>query len=125
MLSACLFGDNKPDEAWKEFNEAFATYRRIFALADTWLPLGNAVFSDLKIRKDYSSMLDSEGNEHEIYGTTYVQFSRAAFLHEFLTNPRWAWFDSVRNTPKYQEAVAWARTEALKEEAEKAEHTEK
>lgn len=121
VLSACLFGDNKPEEAWKEFDEAFATYRRIFTLEDKWLPLGNAIFSDLKVRKDYRYMLDSEGNKHQIYGAYYTNFSRAGFLYEFLTNTRWQWFDSVRNTPKYQEAVEWAKAESEKEEAEKKE----
>lgn len=58
VLSACLFGDNKPEEGWKEFDEAIATHRRIFALEENWLPLGNAIFSDLKVRKDYRYMLD-------------------------------------------------------------------
>ena len=31
---------------------------------------------------------------------------------------RWAWFDSVRNTEKYREAVAWAEAEVKKEDAE-------
>ena len=123
VLAACLFGDNKPEEAWKEFDEAFATYRRIFALEDKWLPLGNAIFSDLKVRKDYSSMLDSEGNEHKIYSSNYTQFCYASFLHAFLTEPRWQWFDSVRNTTKYQKAVEWAKSEADKEEAEETEST--
>ena len=121
VLAACLFGDNKPEEGWKEFDSALVTYRRIFALEEEWLPLGNAIFSDLKIRKDYSSMLDLDGNEHEVYGAFYVNFCRASFLHEFLTNTRWAWFDSVRDTPKYQEAIAWSKAEAEKEEAKKAE----
>ena len=120
VLSACLFGDNKPEEGWKEFDAAFATYRRIFALEDKWLPLGNAIFSDLKVSRDYHSMLDSEGKEHEVYGAFYTNFCRASFLHEFLTNTRWAWFDSVRDTPKYQEAVEWAKVEAEKEEAEES-----
>ncbi len=114
VLAACLFGDGKPDEGWKEFNAAFAAYRRIFALEENWLSLGNPIFSDLKIRKNYSSMQDSEGNEYKIYGTQYVNFCSAEFLHNFLTDPCWAWFDSVRNTPKYQEAVAWAENEAKK-----------
>jgi len=117
VLSACLFGDNKPEEGWKEFDAAFATYRRIFALEDKWLPLGNAIFSDLKVSKDYRYMLDSEGNEHVIYGAYYTNFSRAGFLHEFLTNERWHWFDDVRNTPKYLTAVEWAKKEAEKEDA--------
>ncbi|MBR6642194.1 MAG: helix-turn-helix transcriptional regulator [Lachnospiraceae bacterium] len=123
VLAACLFGDNKPEEGWKEFDEAIATYRRIFALEDKWLPLGNAIFSDLKVRRDYHYMLDSEGKEHEIYGAFYTNFGRAGFLHAFLTEPRWAWFDSIRNTPKYQEAVEWAKAEADKEEAEETERT--
>ncbi len=112
VLAACLFGDNQPTEGWKEFDAAFATYRRIFALKDDWLPLGNPIFSDLKIRRDYSAMQDSDGNEYEIYGTQYVNFCSAEFVHSFLTDPRWAWFDSVRDTPKYQEAVAWAEENA-------------
>ncbi len=116
VLAACLFGDGKTEEGWKEFDAAIATYRRIFALDEEWLPLGNPIFSDLKIRKNYSAMLDSEGNEHEVYNSQYVGFCYAGFVHEFLTDPRWAWFDSVRNTPKYREAVAWAEEEAKKEE---------
>ncbi len=116
VLSACLFGDGKTEEGWKEFDAAFATYRRIFALEEEWLPLGNPIFSDLKIRKNYSAMQDSAGNEHEVYNSQYVGFCYAGFVHEFLTDPRWAWFDSVRNTPKYREAVAWAAEEAKKEE---------
>ncbi len=119
VLAACLFGDNKLTEGWKEFDAAFATYRRIFALEDEWLPLGNAIFSDLKICKDYSSMLDAEGNRHDIYGSYYVNFCSAVYLHGFLTNPQWAWFDSVRNTQKYQDAVEWAKKEAEKEMGEK------
>ena len=68
-------------------------------------------------------MLDSEGKEHEVYGAFYTNFCRAVFLHEFLTNERWHWFDSVRNTPKYQEAVEWAKAEAEKEAAEEIEST--
>ena len=116
VLAACLFGDGKTEEGWKEFDAAFATYRRIFALEEEWLPLGNPIFSDLKIRKNYSAMQDSAGNEHEVYNSQYVGFCYAGFVHEFLTDPRWAWFDSVRNTPKYREAVAWAAEEAKKEE---------
>lgn len=118
VLAACLFGDGKHEDGWKEFDAAFATYRRIFALEEEWLPLGNPIFSDLRIRKNYSAMMDSEGNEHEVYNSQYVGFCYAGFVHDFLTDPRWAWFDSVRNTPKYQEAVAWAAEEAKKEETE-------
>lgn len=118
VLAACLFGDGKTEEGWKEFDAAFATYRRIFALEEEWLPLGNPIFSDLKIRKDYSAMLDSEGNEHEVYNSQYVGFCYAGFVHAFLTDPRWAWFDSVRDTEKFREAVAWAEAEAKKEDAE-------
>jgi len=123
VLAACLFGDNKPEEAWKEFDAANATYRCIFSLKEDWLPLGNAIFSNLKVRRDYSSMLDPEGNEHKIYSSNYTQFCYASFLHAFLTDPRWAWFDSVRNAPKYQEAVAWPKAEAEKEEAKETEST--
>jgi len=119
VLAACLFGAGKSEEGWKEFDAAFATYRRIFAIEEEWLPLGNAIFSDLKIRKDYTIMQDAEGNEHEVYYSRYVNFCYAKFLHEFLTDPCWAWFDSVRNTERYQEAVAWAREEAEKEEKNK------
>jgi len=70
-------------------------------------------------KRFYSSMLDSDGNEHEIYGSNYTQFCHAGFLHEFLTNPRWAWFDSVRDTERYREAVEWAKAEAEKEKSSK------
>ena len=119
VLAACLFGAGKAEEGWKEFDAAFATYRRIFALEEKWLPLGNAIFSDLKVRKDYTMMQDAEGKEHEVYYSRYVDFCSAKFVHEFLTDPRWAWFDSVRNTERYQEAVAWAKVETEKEEKNK------
>lgn len=119
VLAACLFGERKQEEGWKEFDAAIATYRRIFTLKDKWLPLGNAIFSDLKVRKDYRYMLDSECSEHEIYGAYYINYCRAGNLHEFLTNPNWHWFDDVRNTPKYLAAVEWAKAETEKEESEK------
>ena len=119
VLAACLFGANQSEEGWTEFDAAFATYRRVFAMEAEWLSLGNAIFSDLKIKKNYSAMLDSEGKEHEIYSSYYVNFCYASFLYGFLTNPRWAWFDSVRNTPRFQEAVKWAKAEEEKESTKK------
>ena len=119
VLAACLFGDNKPEEGWKVFDAALTTYRRIFSLEDEWLSLGNAIFSGLKLRKDCSAVLDSNGNEHRIYGAFYVNFYHARFVYDFLTNTGWAWFDSIRDTPKYQEAVKWAKVQAEKEELRK------
>ena len=115
VLAACLFGDGKMEEGWAEFDAAFDAYRRMFSVGEKWWSLGT-VFSDLKIRKDYFAILDAEGNEHSLYASQYTEFSRAGFLYEFLTDSRWAWFDCVRNTKRYQKAVDWAKEAAEGEE---------
>ena len=58
-------------------------------------------------------------NPMDLMGRYINQGRFGEFVHEFLTDPRWAWFDSVRNTERYQEAVAWAKVEAEKEEKNK------
>ena len=30
-------------------------------------------------------------------------------IQSLLTNPKWAWFDSVRETQKYKAALEWVR----------------
>lgn len=116
VLAACLFGDGKAEDGWIEFNAAFATYRRIFGMKEEWLPLGNAIFSELKIRKDYFAIMDADGREYTIYASQYTEFARAGFLYNFLTDLRWAWFDCVRSTKQYLEAVEWAKNAMEREE---------
>ena len=31
-------------------------------------------------------------------------------ISDLLTNERWAWFNSIRNTEKYREVVAWVES---------------
>ncbi len=112
VLSACLFGDSKFDEGWREFDTAIAIYKKLLENKDEWLSLGNALFRGLKIRRDYTAILDTDGNEHAIFGSHYIHFCSAAFVYNFLIDSAWTWFDSVRDTDHYKEAVALFKSQS-------------
>ena len=109
VLSACLFGMGKHDEGWREFDEAIEKYKYIFSLDDIYLDLGNELFANLKISKDWSHAIDTNGQRHDLFCIQNLSFYDAEFLKDFLEDPRWAWFNSVRDTKKYKAALEWAK----------------
>lgn len=110
VLSACLFGAGKNEEGWKQFGSAMEKYKYIFALKDEWLDLGGEIFANLKVNKNWTAAIDEKGEEHELFAIEHLSFYNAYFLHGFLTDPRWSWFNSVRDTEKYKAAVTWAES---------------
>ncbi len=115
VLSACLFGLGRYDEGWAEFDSAVEKYKYIYSLDEEYISLGGEMFSNLKVNKDWTRALDENGETHELFDADCHSFYYADFLHHFLTNPAWAWFDSVRNTEKYVAFVDWAKDMAEKQ----------
>jgi len=68
------------------------------------------------VKKNWYYVITPEGNEEVLLDCITLFFFTPDRLLDFLTDPRWAWFDSARSDPRFTEAVNWA-----KELAEKAE----
>ena len=117
VLAACLFGEKKIDEGWNEFDSAIDKIKYIYSIDDEWLSIGGALFSDLKVSKDWNYAIDTEGNKHKLFATIRLSYYRISTIYNLLTNSRWAWFNVVRNTEKYRDVVAWA--EQIKQEQKK------
>ncbi len=115
VLSACLFGQNKLQDGWIEFNSAVEKYKYFYSLNDEYLSLGGEMFSNLKVNKEWTYAEDENGNIHQLNAAYSHSFYWAKFLYEFLTNPCYAWFDSVRNTEQYISFVNWAEEMAKTE----------
>ena len=109
VLAACLFGEKKDSEAWVEFDSAIEKCKYIFSLDMEWLPIGGMLFSNLKVSKDWNYAIDEEGRKHKLFGMIRLSFYRISTICDLLTNKRWAWFNSVRDSEKFQAAVKWAR----------------
>ncbi|MBE6687143.1 MAG: helix-turn-helix transcriptional regulator [Ruminococcaceae bacterium] len=114
VYAACLFGNGEYAEAWKNFDSGIEMCSYIFYLEDEWLDIGGALFSELKVNKSWTYAMDKEGNKHKLFAVHHISFSEIEIIYSLLTNPRWAWFDSVRNTEKYKHAV-----DVIKEMADK------
>lgn len=108
VLSACLFDMRKYDEGWNHFDSAINKYKFIFTSSNKWLDLGGELFANLKVNKTWTKAVNESGEEYELFGISPLSFYSINFLYGFLNNPRWAWFDSVRETDKYKNAIKWA-----------------
>ena len=108
VLAACLFGSGKTDEGWKAFDSAIEKCKYIFSLEEEWLDIGGPLFANLKVSKDWNYALDPSGKKHKLFGIVNLSFYNMWQIKNLLTNPRWAWFNSVRSTEKFQAAVEWA-----------------
>ena len=112
VLAACLFGLGQIEEGWQNFDEAIETCKYAQSMTDEWLEIGGELFSGLKVSRDWNYAVDERGNQHKLFGIMYLSFYNMKEMTSLLTNPRWAWFDCVRKTEKYQAAVAWATQRA-------------
>lgn len=119
VLAACLFGQGKEDEGWKHFDSAIEKCQYIHSLNDEWLDIGGALFSNIKVNKIWNYAMDENGKKRKLFAIVNYSFADMSLIHTLLTNPRWAWFDSVRQTPKYQAALQWV-SEAEKKIRENA-----
>ena len=110
VLAACLFGQKKMDEGWREFDSAIKKCKYIYSLDKDWISIGGSLFSNLKVSKDWNYAIDEDGNKHELYAAFEFSFYPMYIIRALLTDEKWVWFDSVRNTEKYREVVAWAES---------------
>ena len=117
VLAACLFGQEKLNEGWREFDSAIEKCKYIYALDEDLLSIGDRLFSNLKVSKDWRYAVDEQGNKHALFAVVRLSFYYMDIIYNLLTSQKWAWFNSVRNTEKYREVVAWA--ESIKQAQEK------
>lgn len=118
VLSACLFAQNENDEAWKNFDSAIEKCKYVHSLNDEWLDIGGMVFSNIKVNKTWDYAMDEKGEMRKLFASAYRSCADMWLIRSLLTNPKWAWFNSVRDTQKYKAALEWV------EEVEKKAHAE-
>lgn len=116
VLAACLFGIERTEEGWREFDEALAKCRYVCSLTAEWLPIGTSLFADLKVSRDWTFALDPEGNKHKLFGISPHSFYSMQEIADLLTNPRFAWFSPVRESEKFRTAVEWVTDVAKRAE---------
>ena len=107
VLAACLFTLEKEQEGWAVFDSAIEKIKYTFATNEQWLPIGDAFFANLKVRKDWKYAVDENGKQHKLFAVSRFSNYNLKGINDLLTNPRWVWFDSVREAPKYQATVEW------------------
>ena len=76
------------------------------------------LFSNLKVSKDWNYAIDEEGKEHKLFAMLRHSFYHMETILYLLTNPRWAWFNSVRDTEQYCSVVAWVESITKTQEEE-------
>lgn len=116
VLAACLFGQKKMEDGWKNFDQALELCKYMYTLNDEWLDIGGSLFSNLRVCKNWENAIDENGQIHSLFRIRHFSFYDMHCIHDLLANPRWAWFNSVRNTEKYQAAVKWV--EEIKKQIE-------
>ena len=116
VFSACLFGQKKMDEGWKQFDSALEKCKYIHALSDEWLDVGGLLFSNLKVNKNWHFAIDENGREHRLYRNYNVFNHTMYWIWNLLKNKRWAWFNSVRETEKYCAAIKWFEDNEIQSE---------
>jgi hypothetical protein len=109
VLSACLFGLKKDEEAWENFDSAIEACKYVHSLDNEWLDIGGHVFSNIKADKRWNYAIDEKGEKRKLFAIVNLSYSDMRQIHNLLENPKWAWFDSVRETPKYKAALEWVR----------------
>lgn len=107
VLSACLFDMGKIDEGWNNFESAINKYKYILTTTDEWLDLGGELFANLRVNKQWTIAINENGEKYDLFGISYLSYYDIDFLYQFLNDPRWAWFNSVRETEKYKNILKW------------------
>ena len=107
VLAACLFGRGENEEGWKNFNHAMKLCKYVFSLKEEWLDIGGELFSNIRVSKDWKYAIDEKGERHILFGVANLSFYDMTYISDLLSNTRWSWFNSVRDTPEYKAALEW------------------
>lgn len=110
VMSACLFGCGEIEQGMEHFNSAIEKCKHIYALTDEWLDIGGALFSDIKVSRDWNYAIDGDGNRHKLFAIVNMSFYDLRCIRDLLLNPRWAWFNAVRDTDDFTKAVEWVNS---------------
>lgn len=114
--SVALFGGGRKDEGYEYLDKALDYLEKWMAIPDgEKLPVGNPlVFSDIKVIKggindNWRTTIElKDGTRRELRGGWFSMGADGIYLP--LTAKRgWEWFDSVREEPRYKEAVERAK----------------
>ena len=57
--------------------------------------------------KDWKYAIDEKGERHILFGVANLSFYDMTYISDLLSNTRWSWFNSVRDTPEYKAALEW------------------
>ena len=109
VLSACLFASAKEEEGWRAFDSAIEKIKYIFSTNEQWFSIGGSFFANLKVSKDWKYAIDENGKQHKLFAVTRFSNYNLKEIGDLLSNPRWAWFDTVRDTEKFQKAMLWVK----------------
>jgi len=118
VLSACLFSKEETEEGWLHFVAALEKCKYISLLDNEWLDIGGSLFSNLKVDRNWNYAIDESGNRHKLFGCVRRSFHYMGHIYDLLTEPRWAWFNSVRYTKKFKSTVEWVKEIRDKQDAE-------
>ncbi|MBQ6701683.1 MAG: helix-turn-helix transcriptional regulator [Clostridia bacterium] len=105
VLSACLFALKDNDEAWLNFDSAIEKCKYVHSLNNEWLDIGGTIFSNIKVNRVWNYAIDEKGEKHQLFGIVRFSYADMRLIFDLLTNPKWAWFNSVRDTQKFKAAL--------------------
>ena len=116
VLAACLFKQKKMEEGWEQFDSAFEKCKYVHSLNDEWLDMGELLFSNLKVSRNWHYVIDEKGKEHRLFRTFSVSDYTMYWIWNLLRNSKWAWFNAVRETERYRAAVKWIEENEIRPE---------
>ena len=109
VLSACLFAIKEDEEAWKNFDSAIEKCKYVHSLDSEWLDIGGPIFSNVKVNKAWNYAIDEKGEKRKLFGIVRFSCADMWLIHDLLTNSKWAWFNPVRETQKFKDALEWVK----------------
>ena len=117
VLSACLFAQGKTEQGWEMFDAAMHYYRSVHESKQEFLCAGGVLFSNLRINHNWTFACDGAGVRYELPGLREYSYASPRKIETLLSDPRYVWFDSVREKARYRAALLWVRDERKKEDA--------
>ena len=113
--SVALFGGGRKDEGYEYLDKALDYLEKWMAIPDgSKLPVGNPfVFSDIKIIKssdgsNWRTVIELKDGSRRTLNDWLVMGADGIYI-PLTVKKGWEWFDSVREEPRYKEAVERAK----------------